>query len=78
MINECNTNIFEIYLHSYQNSSYEHPCRGGTPGVDCFSIFRDSSHVNWQFNKFSALYRVPYSDWANILILLISWEPFDN
>ena len=53
MINECNTNIFEIYLHSYQNSSYEHPWHGGTPGVDCFSIFRDSSHVNWQFNKFS-------------------------
>ena len=29
-----------------------------------------SSHVNWQFNKFW--------NWANILILLISWEPFDN
>ena len=25
----------------------------GHPGFDCFSIFRDSSHVNWQFNKFS-------------------------
>ena len=76
MINECNTNIFEIYLHSYQNSSYEHPCRGGTPGVDCFSIFRDSSHVNWQFNKFSGY--LSKLVWTNILILLISWEPFDN
>ena len=33
--------------------------------------------INFPHNS-ARHFDLKYSDWANILILLISWEPFDN